>query len=490
MARGWLLNGYSAALSAVALAWVTVRLLRPVPWFPLDDGYITLHSAQVLHWGSDPNFPGVAALYGSTSAPFLGLVYLLLFALPPLYALDTACWLGVLAYTMGLVFLTRRLRMGRWESVAVVALGLTASFVPVHLLNGLETGWAMAGVVWTLALGSGAERRPRWAAVAAGATTAIRPDLAPFAVLLLGAMVYEDWRSGGWTLSRAMREFGVLLGLAIAPMLPFAVWYLVQTGVPYPVTGVAKQYYFASGPLPWWRKLPPVVRMVSLYAASCGPLLLGVPGVWRSARAKAVVVFAVMMALLAYRAYPDSLFFNIFRYPVVLIPMMVWGVAEWAASRREGGRMLLTACVVWSALLLVPGGLHTYLEACRTCDEGEHELVRWCEGNLPADARLLVQDAGYVAYGSRFRIVDYVGLKTPEAMPLNKQLTWPSAGARRAEVVAELARREDASYLVVHEQSAPTSELPRALSAMGWRVEKLKGDGFYQVYRLGAPEKR
>lgn len=483
---------YAVGTTAVVLGWVLAHVLRWVPQFPLDDPYITLHSAQVLHWGFDPNYPGVSALFGATSAPFLGLVYLLLFALPPLFASETACWLGVLAYTLGLVYLTRTLRLGRYESVAVVILGLGSSVVPVHLLNGLETSWALAGVVWTLALGSGEGRRPRLAALAGGMTAAIRPDLAPFTLLVLGAMAYEGWRRGEWAARGAALELAKWIGLAALPLVPFALWYLVQTGLPYPLTGVAKQYYFASGLLPWSLKLRPLREPLALYALSCGPLLLGLVGAWRSAMAKAVVGFAVMMAAIAYLRLPESLIWNMFRYPVVLVPMMVWGVAEWASRKREGdaGRLLITVCIVWCGLTIVPCGIRNYLETCRICNSGEHELVRWCQQNLPPDARLLVQDAGYVAYGSHFRVVDYVGLKTPGAIALNKELTWPSAGARRAEVVAALSRREDARYLVVHEQSAPTSDLPRALSAMGWQVEALKRGGFYHVYRLEAPEGR
>src|SRR5947209_7939823 len=86
------------ASACVLCLWIVFHTLRAEPTFPLDDPYITLHSAQVLHTGYDPIYPGVSPLYGATSAPYLALVYTLLFFLHPLYALDTACWLGVLAY--------------------------------------------------------------------------------------------------------------------------------------------------------------------------------------------------------------------------------------------------------------------------------------------------------------------------------------------------------------------------------------------------------
>ena len=480
-------SAYWIACAVVAIAWMVMHALRPTPVFPLDDPYITIHSAQVLHWGFDPNFPGVAALYGATSAPFLALEYVLQFVLAPLYAAETACWLGVLVYASGLVYLARTLRLGRYETAAVVALGLASSFVPVHLLNGLETGWAMAGVIWTLALGSGERSHPRWAAFAGGCTAAIRPDLAPFALFVIAAMTYEGWRRERWPGRRVVSECFLLTGLAVLPALPFCLWYLRETGFLYPLTGVAKKYYFASGRLPARRKLLPVA-MLGVFGVSCCPLLFGLVASWRSAIAKAVLAFMAVMGVVAFWALPDIFAFNLFRYPVVVIPMLVWGVAFWASkAAKSDARGVVTACVIWCAMLLYPVGIAPYLHACRMCNDAEHELVRWCQENLPGDARLLVQDAGYVAYGSRFRVVDYVGLKTPEAIALNKEYTWPSGGAQRAEVIAELSRQYEAEYLVVDAHDAPTNALPKQMKALGWQLQALKPEGYYAVYRLQAP---
>ena len=481
-------SAYWIACLVVATAWVIIHLIRPTPWFPLDDAYITIHSAQVLHWGFDPNFPGVAALYGATSAPFLALEYVLQFVLAPLYAAQTACWLGVLAYAAGLVFLARTLRLKRFETAAIVALGLASSFVPVHLLNGLETGFALAGVTWTLALSSGERAYPRWAAFAGGCTAAIRPDLAPFALFIIVAMTYESWRRERWAGRRVVREFLLLIGLAILPALPFCLWYLRETGFPYPLTGVAKQFYFASGRLPAYRKLLPVA-LLGVFATTCGPLVFGVLASWRSAIAKAIVAFTAVIGVMAFHSLPDAFAFNLFRYPIVLVPMMVWGVAFWVSktAKADARRGIVTICLIWCAMLFVPAGVERYVQACRMCDQAEHELVTWCQQNLPSDARLLVQDAGYVAYGSHFRVVDYVGLKTPEATALNREYTWASGGARRAEVIAALSVRENAQYLVVLSHDAPTNGLPGQLRALGWKLEALKTYGYYAVYRLHPP---
>ena len=98
---------YAAVTFLVLLAALLHRILLGSPVFPVDDAYITLHNAQVLHWGHDPNFAGTPALAGATSAVHLALVALLMFALSPPVALWAALWMATLAYALGLVQLAR-----------------------------------------------------------------------------------------------------------------------------------------------------------------------------------------------------------------------------------------------------------------------------------------------------------------------------------------------------------------------------------------------
>src|SRR5215469_12942780 len=227
--RPLVLKPYLLSIGCVAASWLLYHLFLPVPRYPLDDPYITLHSAQVLHWGFDPNYPGVSPLYGATSAPFLGLVYLLLFFLHPLRALETACWLGLLAYVLGLLHLTRALTLSRFQTFAIITLGLIASFVPFHLLNGLETSWAFAAIIWTLSMGS---RHPLLSAFFAGLSVAIRPDLLFFAFSIVAALTLMQPRSERLVfLVRAA-------GLALLPIASCSLWYMIQTGHPYPLTGI------------------------------------------------------------------------------------------------------------------------------------------------------------------------------------------------------------------------------------------------------------
>jgi hypothetical protein len=446
-----------------------------VPKFPLDDPYITLHSAQVLHWGYDPNYPGVSPVYGATSAPFLGLVYLLLFFLHPLAALEMACWLGILAYVLGLVCLTRTFNLSRIASLAIIVLGLTSSFISFHLLNGLETPWAFACVIWTLSLSSAG--RSSLAAFAAGVTAAIRPDLLPFTLLVVLALALNTPRP-------ERLRFLLRSTIALIPIALCSAWYFVQTGYPYPLTGIAKRFYMASAHLPAIYKLGTELLLFAIYLVSCGPILLGLKRIHdRFVLAVAGTILASLVAF--YVQFPDGVGTNCFRYPVVFTPMLVWSVA--ALSRSQSIRRLLASSVTYSVALVLPYSVHTYLQATRHYDAAIHEAADWCEKNLPGDARILVVDAGYLAYATRFRILDCAGLKTPEAINLNREYTWPSNGDDRARAITALALQLHGTYLINLRVNTGLTNVPTRIEALGWRVERLKDVTLYSIYRLTPP---
>lgn len=481
---------YGTALIAVAAAYIGMHLVRPAPVFPLDDPYITLHSAQVLHWGFDPNYAGVSPLYGATSAPFLSLVYLLLFVLSPLLALDAACWLGVLFYVFGLVRLARQFGLGRRDGLLLVTLGLTASFVPFHLLNGLETSWAMACVVWTLAFASGDVRNRPWAAVLSGITASVRPDLIPFSGLVVIALAYQQYRTHGARGARAWRTAGVLL-LALLPIIPWAVWYYHATGFPFPLTGITKRYFLGEDRLGWKAKLGLEGLPLGFFIVTCGPLVLAPFRVARNILGLAVLLFFTLFFAAIYVQFPSALIWNWCRYPVVLVPMMVWGIAAAIGNDKAQGwrsaTRLLHICVTYSVLLL-PFYLRTYLRECEYFDRNLHDVAKWCQQNIPSNATLLVHDAGYIAYATNFHIVDFVGLKTPEAIVAQRQYTWPSAGDDRAEALAHIALDSKAEYLIVIQIWPAVASLPDELRELGWRVDPLRTDEGYYVFHLTPPK--
>jgi hypothetical protein len=482
--RRWL--AYAIVIAVVLAGYCVEHALRHVPAFPYDDPYIDLHSALVLHTGHDANYPGVPALFGVTSAPFVGLIYMLLFVLSPLQALDAACWVGVLLYALGLVRLTRVLHVGGWRQALLVFTGLVAVPVPVHWINGLETSCALAAITWTLSFAAGERRGWLVAAFLAGVTATLRPDLLIFAALLVG---YLAWQSARSSEGDARVAFGLVLAAAV-PILLCALWYFHQTGSPVPLTGVAKRYFFAEDHWPLAKRLTTEGSQFCMFLGVCGPLSLGLLRMDKSPLGKLLLVVWGLFLLALFAQFPGELGVNEFRYPVVLIPTLVWAlginVRNPDPMQRIQATRLLQVSAGFAALMLAVC-FHFYNGERLFFEAGPRQVTLWCEQHLAPGTPVLVHDAGYLAYSSDFRTIDFVGLKTPQAIALNKKYTWPTAGEGRARVVAQMALDSGSRYLVINSHWWPVVTLDQELRALGWRVDVVDKEGAFRIYRLTPP---
>jgi hypothetical protein len=488
-ARPWLL--YAVVFLAVLTAFCVARALRPVPSFPYDDPYITLHSAQVMHSGVDPNYPGVPALFGVTSAPFVGMVYLLLFALPPLQALNAACWTGLLLYALSLVRLGRVLELRPREQWLLVLIGLFSAPIPIHWLNGLETSCALACITWTLSFASGRRRLDFFAAAAfASLSASFRPDLVPFALLLTTFLAWKILRAPSTPANRWLQASGLPL-LAAAPILLFSFWYLHQTGSPIPLTGVAKRYFFAEDHWPLFRKIKEEYSQLILLAGAAGPLILTLPRIARFPLGRVLLLAMLLFAAALFVQFPGQLAVNEFRYPVVLIPMLLWGLGmilkNAEPQKRPSAEKLMYVCALY-ALGMLPMCWHFYRDERIFFEAGPRQVTTWCQQNLAPGSAVLVHDAGYLAFSTGFRNIDFVGLKTPSAIPLNRQYTWPTAGGQRAQVVARLAAESGSRYLIINSHWPPVVSLDKELRSLGWRVDLVHAAGAFKIYRISPPQ--
>ena len=480
--RSWL--PYAALALAVVLAFWLQYMVRPVPGFPYDDPFIDLHSAQVLHFGHDVNYPGVPALFGVTSAPFVLLIYLLLFVLQPLQALNVACWVGVLFYGLGLLRLGRVLGLSVRQQWCAVFIGFASAPIPMHLLNGLETSCALAAITWTLCFASGERRGGLAAALMAGVTACFRPDLILFTLVLVG---FLGWRSAGaqagW--KQVVRCTAPLVLLAIIPVACCAAWYFHQIGTPFPLTGVAKRYFFAEDHWPIGRRLQFELGELFLFAVAVGPLGWCLLRGARYSMGKALAVVWILFLAALFFQFPEEFGVNEFRYPVVLIPTLLWGLGM--LVKRESLQRLLYICTAYAAVM-IPVSVHYYRAERAFFQKGPQGVTNWCLVHLPSGTSVLVHDAGYLAYSTDLRTIDFVGLKTPSAIPLNKELTWPDAESGRPLAVAQLARQTGARYLILNSRWWPVVSLSEGMSTLGWKVKLLDSEGAFRIYSLTAPE--
>ena len=318
----------------------------------MDDAYITLHNAQVLHWGRDPNYPGTPALAGTTSTVHLALVALLMVALSPPGALWAALWLATLACALGLVRLARVHGGTPAQALLLALVGLGAGQVPHQLMNGLETGLVLAAVTWALVLASEPGRvgprdderpwrRAPWLPCLCGVLPFIRPDLLPLSLgLLAGGHVRA---AGGWR--GAVRSVLGDLGLAVLCAAPWALWYGVSLGTPYPSTIEAKRLFFAQDALPAPLKAQMAGKDLVLFAGDLGLLTLGILLLGRTALGRVGLLFALALVAAYYLRFPDALGFYEGRYLYPLLPLVLYGLASAWRMGPQGTRPVLRVAV-------------------------------------------------------------------------------------------------------------------------------------------------
>lgn len=480
---------YLVTLLVITLLWALdmQRLQRPL--FELDDAYITLHNAQVLLSGQDPNYSGVHPLTGATSAIHLALVTVALFFVEPLWALHLANWLAILLYGLGLARLAFQHRASCLQAALLVTAGLIVADTPSILLNGLETGLAMAGIVWALVAATTPEPS-RWLPVICGLLPFLRPELTGLSLLL---MIYQFGRRWGThrTVRHTLRAAALDAAATVVVAAPWVLWYWISTGVPYPSTIEAKRDFFAEGLLSSGYR-----SQIILTALGSFLLTVGAFG-WTAALlpwtrvGRIGLLFCALFLVSFYAVFPSALTYNQQRYLYVLLPMLLYAAASWLASPRQGLRLTATCLLlvgVAQSAVSFPARWRACLVRRRVFTTTRETVTEWCQGHLPADTRLLIHDAGYMSYATAFPLTDFVGLKTPECIREHRELTWTSAGRRRVEAIQRIARRNQARYLVLTDEWDGLFHITRGLQDLGWKAEPLRRPPvFYQVYHLTPP---
>jgi hypothetical protein len=476
---GW--RFYATAALMAALAALALGLAGGLV-FPVDDAYIVQHNASLLPSGPDPNYPGTPPLAGSTSLAHLALVAAAASVLPlPAAALAVAI-MAVLLYVTGLARLALLLGGGRRAAWQAICLGTLAVSVPFHLLNGLETGLALAAITWALAWAV-APPTPWALPLLCGVLPFIRPELAALALPLMVRQACLAARP-----ARALALLPPCL-LGAAPWLAWSYW---GGGQWLPATISAKTWYFAEAGLPLAARLAilgdNLAQPLQLVPA-CGVLALALllrPPRQHASLAACIVLFALAYLGASLLQLPGALGHNALRYPLILLPPAVLLLLA-AARQGRAGRLLLGAAVL-AALLGAAFPLRLYLDA-KAMARGEFaDLAHWSEAHLPPRARLLVHDAGYLAVHTRFQLVDLVGLKTPASARWHHHFTLPEHGRQRALAVSTIAACSGATHAVIQQDRAGRWwQLAAGLRAQGWQLTLLRPapvvDG-YAVFAL------
>jgi hypothetical protein len=457
-----------AGAVVVALIFVLDCLLSSGAKFPNDDAYIALHNAQVLWAGRDSVYQGTPALFGATSGAQLALLMLFESFIPSApVALLALCGVMTFVYVLGVYFLSLNSGFSRTSAILTALASLLFAGCLFQFLNGLDTGMAMAAVIWCLALLSSKRYRPALGALC-GVMPFVRPELA---VLGAGAILVMlcDAKIGG-------REKAATVVLAAASAAPFLAWYWIDTGGVVPTTIGAKAYFFAEGNLPLSGRLNLLSGGVGMGLVYGFPLIFCLAMV-RGQPLKFLCFGFILIVLFAYlQRFPGGWEANSGRYFFVFAPVVVFAVIDSYAAADAPRRRFIRSCII--ASIATTGyasykqfqSYHYYLTVFTPAVV---ETVGWADKHLPAGATVMVHDAGYIGYAGDFHLVDFTGLKTPACLAVNRRMTFPSDGAMLPEAIRTIANQFHPQYLVTVKVWNDKLHIVGSLRRGGWRVRKI-----------------
>lgn len=364
---------------------------------------------------------------------------------------------------------------------------------PHQLTNGLETGILLAALTWGIALAMDANRCRSWLlALLCGAMPFIRPDLLAATLALFGINAVRHRNlSGGWqpAITWIARD-GILALLAATP---WCLWFWLELGVPFPTTALTKRYYFAAANLPSLERTWFVAKALGAFVLQVSALALG----WiflcmtGGAVAAGFLVFTGIFLVAYWSELPTVLITYELRY---LYPFLPWAWAGFAFALSSGHKLGALSfrwlCIgLFISLIQFPLLWSLHLSIRTHAQQQLHGIATWVNETLPSGSILLIHDAGYIAYGTRHRMVDLVGLKSPWVVPYHRDLTFPTNGRERAKAIHAIALQAKPTHLVILPSWEEDSALLKGLEGHGWRTRLISDPDRYifQVHELVAP---
>ena len=415
----------AAAAAAAALAWagIAAAIGKRLSGLAFDDFYITYRYAWNLAAGQGLVFNPGERVFGLTD-PGAGLLLGALHALTrvPIPVLGTALTGAALVWIAVLLLLAARDR-GRTAEGLIAGTLLTASTV-LWVSQG-------AGIFLALALLLQAARlagpRPILAGALAGAAVWMRPDAA-LGILLLALLLLFERRRIPWRFGLAA---GVTAGLGVA-----AAW--IYFGTPVPNTLAAKAAMAAAqaswSGLRFWQGAVPILPrhwgpewewIVAAGAAGLVPL-------WRrGGRTGRLLALFGAGAAVAYPLLRVPFFFW-YTVPTLVavlagVPFLAGAAGRLAASalkrapapaRAAAGVAVAAAMLVPLLASLAPAGsswLRTYRWPKNL--RAYQQAGLWIRANSGPQDDIAYFEIGVPAYYSERKVVDLLGLVTPEAVP-------------------------------------------------------------------------
>ncbi len=436
-----------ALACGLAAGYLAAERSLPTALLPLDDSYIHLQFARQLASGHGLAYQGDDLVPGSTAplwSALLSLVFLL-----PIDKVVGAKLLGVACSVLAGIAVWRlatRVVTGRPLAVFAAVAYLLTDWATWSALSGMEICLFVAllctGLAWHIDERRSPRQPPRSLVVLALAALA-RPE----AVLLLGAAALDRLllarRAGGATgagRSRpGLRPLLCGLGLGLVLLLPSVVVALVATDGALPTTWSAKTHGAATF-VPRLRTLFTAVEIVfrplpwlTLLALGGCARLLARLGTARDAGA-ALPLFALALPLafsmLSGDGPPVVGNFGRYFFPLLALVSVLGVVALEPASARlrrvvpqRARWIVFTSCallLLWPTLRAHQVGRQRYLLNLHNVLESDVAAARWLARHVPPSATVGVQDIGAIKYLAPQRVLDLVGIVSPEILPYTR----------------------------------------------------------------------
>ncbi|MEX2117715.1 MAG: tetratricopeptide repeat protein [Bacteroidota bacterium] len=407
--------------------------------FPLDDPWIHLQFAENLaEHGAFSYYKDELVTSGST-APF----YTLLLA-AGLLVTDNEM---VLSYVIGVlmflvaIFLFLRTAEHSFRGRSWLAFGgvfLLAMEPRLHwaALSGMETTLFVALLLAVFHSYTG--RKPVALGISAGLLLWTRPE----AVILFGALIADLAFKAFFanrTEKRGFDEYSWLVKSAVIVLLlgaGYALFNFVLSGSLLPNTYAAKlKYYSGTG-----RNFPvEVFRYLTdghliLLAPFCGVGM--VLTIFQLARGKhSVGIIPLLFVIGMFLAYWIKLpyMYQNGRYLMPVLPFYLFlglvGI-DWLITKGIGflkfsvkEKLIPRIGLALLGIIAIQFGYGTwkerssYQESCKYISDRQVKTAHWIREHLPETAVIATHDVGAIAYYSQRKIVDMVGLITPEMIP-------------------------------------------------------------------------
>ena len=378
-------NPIWGALLAIALAIPASVWL----WgFTVDDALITARVAVHIARGLGPRFNPHGPVTDAVTP--LGYAHLLaLFGRPDVLstlrlakALGLAAWL-LAAAVLGWLLAGAGQRPRRYAPLVLLAVSAPLA---AWALSGMETGV----VICLATLGLASERG---GALALGVAAALRPELAPFAAVLVVARARAARRSA----PRVVQVVAlVLLPVAFAAALRWA-WF----GRPVPLSFYAKPSDFAHGLR---------YALGGLAFSGLPWLLLATPKQWASCSARARPLLWALFAHVLALVLCGGDWMPLYRLLVPVLPCTALAAAYLAEQASLLASSARTALALSAALILAAG----LGPDARRVGSDRAALIARARPVLARDARIAALDVGWVGAASSADVIDLAGVTDPE----------------------------------------------------------------------------